>query len=74
MRKLFHFDYLTPFEILGNYFPYFTERRLALWSRDRKRESWDSSLEKENASLLMPLYFKAVSIISDYQVESHYIN
>ena len=57
-----------------NYFPYFTERRLALWSRDRKRESWDSSLEKENASLLMPLYFKAVSIISDYQVESHYIN
>ena len=42
--------------------------------RGRKRESWDSSLERETAGLPTPLYFKAVDIINDYQVESHYIN
>ena len=56
------------------YFLYFTERRLALCGRDRKRESWDSSLERETLGLPMPLYFKVVDIINDYQVESHYIN
>ena len=56
------------------YFLYFTERRLALCGRDRKRESWDSSLERETSGLPMQLFFKVVDIINDYQVESHYIN
>ena len=42
--------------------------------RGRKRENWDSSLERETAGLPIPLYFKVVDIINDYQVESHYTN
>ena len=71
--KQLHFAF--PQHLWGwYYFLYFTERRLALCGRDRKRESWDSSLERETLGLPMPLYFKVVDIINDYQVESHYIN
>ena len=56
------------------YFVNFTERRLVLLGKDSKRESSDSSLERETAGLPTPLHFKAVAIINDYQMESHYIN
>ena len=48
--KQLHFAF--PQHLWGwYYFLYFTERRLALCGRDRKRESWDSSLERETAGL-----------------------
>ena len=31
-------------------------------------------MERETAGLPMPLYFKVVDIINNYQMESHYVN
>ena len=47
---------------------------MALWGRDGKRDSWDGDLERETAGLCTAPHFKAVSIMNDYQVQSHHIS